>query len=67
LIPYENWQDKYSDALIQIIPVRRVEEVIENSLIDNIDCISITSTNDNMQVLTASSTGDSSHIQNACK
>lgn len=67
LIPYENWQDKYSDALIQIIPVRRVEEVIENSLIDNIDCISITSTNDNMQVLTASPTGDSSHIQNACK
>jgi Lon-like ATP-dependent protease len=67
LIPYENWQDKYRDALIQIIPVRRVEEVIENSLIDNIDCISITSTNDNMQVLTASPTGDSSHIQNACK
>lgn len=28
--------------VLPLIPVRRVEEVIENSLIDNIDCISIT-------------------------
>ncbi|HZK35279.1 MAG TPA: ATP-dependent protease LonB [Bacillota bacterium] len=69
LIPHENWQEKFDEGRIQVIPIKRVEEVIEYSLYDYRDKKPLGRVNEEVQILTASSTieGSKEYVKNVAK
>jgi predicted ATP-dependent protease len=57
LIPAENWQETFSKGKIQVIPVKRVEEVIQASLFISDEKLSPAAVIQKADVLSASGSG----------